>query len=73
MFCRGNVVEQLSEGQSKLVPGIVQGQTNRMIARDLGLAEQTVKNQLCRAYRKLGVHCREQFVDRVLSGQVRFR
>ncbi|HEX9076037.1 MAG TPA: LuxR C-terminal-related transcriptional regulator, partial [Anaerolineae bacterium] len=46
---------QLSPRQSEILGLVVQGQANKMIARQLMVSEKTVKNQLTIMYRKLNV------------------
>ncbi|HEX9074132.1 MAG TPA: response regulator transcription factor [Anaerolineae bacterium] len=51
---------QLSPRQSEILGLVVQGQANKMIARQLMVSEKTVKNQLTIMYRKLNVQSRTQ-------------
>jgi DNA-binding NarL/FixJ family response regulator len=51
---------RLSERELALVRLLVEGQSNKEMARALGLAESTVKNQLSQVFRKLGVQDRTQ-------------
>jgi two-component system nitrate/nitrite response regulator NarL len=46
---------KLTERQRQIVRELAQGITNKEIGRRLGLAEGTVKVQLNRIYRKLGI------------------
>lgn len=46
---------KLSQRELQLIPEIVEGASNREIARKFGLSEQTVKNHLSTIYTKLGV------------------
>lgn len=51
---------QLSERQRQIVLGVVHGKSNKVIARELGLQEGTVKSHLSSAFCKLGVVNRAQ-------------
>ncbi|MBI3979246.1 MAG: response regulator transcription factor [Chloroflexi bacterium] len=55
---------QLSPREAAIVQAVSGGATNREIALDLGISEQTVKNHLHNAFRKLGVFSRTQAVTR---------
>jgi DNA-binding NarL/FixJ family response regulator len=48
----------LSPQQAKVLPLVVAGFSNKMIARELGIREGTVKVHLAGAFGKLGVHSR---------------
>ena len=50
----------LSERERHIVAWITTGASNREIAARMGLRTQTIKNRLCRIYRKLGVPNRVQ-------------
>ena len=49
------VVSDLSERELEVLRGVAAGLTNRAIAKDLWLSDQTVKFHLHKIYRKLGV------------------
>lgn len=51
---------QLSERQRQIVLGVVHGKSNKVIARELGVQEGTVKSHLSAAFSKLGVVNRAQ-------------
>jgi DNA-binding NarL/FixJ family response regulator len=51
---------RFSPRESQIVVLITTGCSNREIAARMGLRTQTVKNHLCRIYRKLGVPNRVQ-------------
>jgi two-component system nitrate/nitrite response regulator NarL len=51
---------QFSPRERQIVAFITAGCSNREIAARMGLRTQTVKNHLCRMYRKLGVPNRVQ-------------
>ena len=53
-------VPQLSARQRKVFECLVDGKSNKVIARELGIAEGTVKAQLRGIFRKLGVRNRTQ-------------
>jgi DNA-binding NarL/FixJ family response regulator len=46
---------KLTDREREIVRGIAHGRTNREVATDLGISEQTVKNQLTVVYHKLRV------------------
>lgn len=52
----------LSERQTAVLLRAIQGQTNKVIAVDLGIAEGTVKTHLSAAFKVLGVHNRTEAV-----------
>jgi DNA-binding NarL/FixJ family response regulator len=54
--------EGLSERQVDVLRKAVQGKPNKVIARELGISEGTVKAHLSAAYRALGVHNRTEAV-----------
>jgi DNA-binding NarL/FixJ family response regulator len=56
----GNQPVQFSPRERQIVAFITIGCSNREIAARMGLRTQTVKNHLCRIYRKLGVPNRVQ-------------
>jgi two-component system nitrate/nitrite response regulator NarL len=60
-------IEQLSKREMEVVNCVAQGQTNREIAKSLGLSEHTVKNYLFRVYDKLGVSSRVELLFMTLS------
>ncbi|MEO3430378.1 response regulator transcription factor [Pelagibius sp. CAU 1746] len=53
-------VQSLSRRQTMIFERLVDGKSNKLIARELGIAEGTVKAQLRTVFRKLGVHNRTQ-------------
>jgi DNA-binding NarL/FixJ family response regulator len=53
----------LTRRQQQLVPLIAQGHTNKEIACELHLSEQTVKNHIHRILRRVGASDRLQVVD----------
>jgi pimeloyl-ACP methyl ester carboxylesterase len=57
----------LSRRERDLIDHLCQGATNAEIARDLGLSEKTVRNQLSHVFQKLGVSSRTQAVAKILS------
>jgi len=52
----------LSPRQLAIAQLVVAARSNRQIAEQLGLVEQTVKNQLVEIYRRAGVSNRSQFI-----------
>jgi DNA-binding NarL/FixJ family response regulator len=56
----GVYVPSLSDKQRAVLQGLLQGKSNKLIARDLGIAEGTVKAHLWAVYQSLGVNSRSQ-------------
>ncbi len=56
---------RLSPRERELVEMVLQGDSNKQIARKLGLSEQTVKNALSHAYTSLGVQSRGELFHAV--------
>jgi DNA-binding NarL/FixJ family response regulator len=56
----GVYVPTLSDKQRAVLQGLLQGKSNKVIARDLGMAEGTVKAHLWAVYQTLGVNSRSQ-------------
>ena len=54
------MIRPLTGRQQQIMDAVLDGASNRVIAQRLGLREQTVKNQLTRIYRKLGIGGRVQ-------------
>ena len=52
----------LSKAERRLVALVTAGRTNREIAAELNLVEQTIKNRLSVVYRKCGVRNRTELV-----------
>jgi len=52
------MLESLTIQELAIAQGVGKGWSNALIAKDLGLAEQTVKNELGRIYDKLGLRHR---------------
>jgi DNA-binding NarL/FixJ family response regulator len=46
---------ELTPRQRQIMNAVLEGASNRAIAERLGLCEQTIKNQLTRIYRTVGV------------------
>jgi DNA-binding NarL/FixJ family response regulator len=60
-------VAQLTRRESQVLDILITGASNRMISRQLGIAERTVKNNLQAIYRKLGVSGRAEAIARTLG------
>lgn len=52
----------LTRRESQIAALIGQGKTNKQIAQDLGISENTVKTIMKRLYHKLGVHSRSELI-----------
>lgn len=59
---RHDVAAGLSERQHQVLMLLVQGKPNKVIARDIGISESTVKLHLSAAFRALGVQNRTEAV-----------
>jgi two-component system response regulator DevR len=55
---RARIQEGLTRREQQLVPLIAQGLTNKEIAKQLNLSEQTIKNHIHRIIQKVGSHDR---------------
>ncbi len=55
---------RLTNRERALVTEILAGRSNRAIARNLGISEQTVRNQLTTLFRKAGVSSRLELAAR---------
>jgi DNA-binding CsgD family transcriptional regulator len=53
--------------EHELVAEILAGRTNKDIAQRSGVGEQTIRNQLCIVYAKLGVSNRLQLATRLMN------
>lgn len=60
-----NTLPEFSERQRAVLLGLLQGKPNKAIARDLGVAEGTVKAHLWSVYQLLGVSSRTEAMCRV--------
>lgn len=58
------IAEAFSERQMAVLRSLLQGKSNKLIARDIGIAEGTVKAHLWAVYQRLGVNNRAQAMYR---------
>jgi DNA-binding NarL/FixJ family response regulator len=58
----------LTRRERELVDEILSGRTNRAIAARSSVREQTVRNQLTRVFRKLGVSSRLELALKLVKG-----
>lgn len=56
-------LERLSARQRAIIRRVVDGQDDKTIARELGIAPQTVKNLLCVTYQQLNIRTRAQLIS----------
>ena len=61
--------KQLSQREITIIALVAEGQTNRAIAVQLGVAPETIKTYLKRIFTKLGAHSRAEAV--VLAQTIR--
>jgi LuxR family maltose regulon positive regulatory protein len=61
--------DTLTERETEIVTHLAQGASNKLIARRLGLTENTIKFHLRKVYAKLGVSSRKAAVARFLKGR----
>lgn len=64
------VTPQLTQREHDLVRALTRGLSNRQIAAEFSLSEQTVKNQLTRIYQKLRIRNRLQLVVYALKNDL---
>lgn len=55
-------MDRLSRREKQIVDALLAGRTNKEIAQQLGVSDQTIKNQLTTLYRKVGVSSRLELV-----------
>ncbi|WP_344365953.1 response regulator transcription factor [Streptomyces gobitricini] len=64
-----DVTVRLSRQEQRVLRLVSHGMSNRSIARELRLSEQTIKNYLSSAFRKLGVNSRTEAAFYMLRAQ----
>jgi DNA-binding NarL/FixJ family response regulator len=57
-----NLLPELTDRQVEVLRSVVQGKSNKSVARDLGVSSETVKSHLAAAMRALGAHNRTELV-----------
>jgi two-component system, NarL family, response regulator DevR len=62
----------LTKREREIVDLIGKGLSNKEIAKELGICNQTVRNTLSKAFRKLGVHNRTALAVKLISSHVEF-
>jgi DNA-binding NarL/FixJ family response regulator len=65
--------ETLTSRELRVIAAVVEGGTNRDIARELGMSEQTVKNHLSHIFDKLGVSNRLELALYAIEHKLRRR
>ena len=60
-----DVLEGLTEREKDVALAVAEGQSNKLVARELGITERTVKAHLGAVFRKLGVKDRMQLILRM--------
>ena len=61
---------RLTRRQQELVPMIARGLTNKEIASELNLSEQTVKNHIHRMLRRIGANDRSEVLEITYAGDI---
>jgi DNA-binding NarL/FixJ family response regulator len=59
---------KLTPREQAIVEALLSAQSNKAIADELGITEQSVKNRLTQLYRKVGVQSRLQLMRLMLQG-----
>lgn len=59
---RSNIVADLTDRELSILFLIAEGKTNHAIAKELSLAEQTVRNYVSRIYDKVDLHSRSELI-----------
>ena len=62
-------VQKLTLRERQILRLLVLGKCVKTMSVELGIADSTVANHLCKLYRKIGVRRREQAISKVLSGE----
>ena len=62
-----DVLSELSPRQHEVLQRLVSGQRTPVIARDLFLSQNTVRNHLSAIFRRFGVHSQSQLLERLKS------
>lgn len=65
--------DTLTTRELRVIDGVVEGRTNRDIAAELGVSEQTVKNHLTHIFDKLGVSSRLELALYATERKLRLR
>ena len=61
----------LTPREEEIVRAVLAAKTNKDIAQELGISEQSVKNRLTKLYRKFGVTSRLQLMRLLLTTHLR--
>jgi DNA-binding CsgD family transcriptional regulator len=69
---RKSMDSALTKREREIVDLIGMGKSNKEIAKHLGISNQTVRNTLAKAFRKLGVHNRTALAVKLISSHVEF-
>ncbi|ALM52477.1 response regulator transcription factor [Halomonas huangheensis] len=64
-----DVLKELTERERDVALSVVEGRSNKAVARELGITERTVKAHLGATFRKLGVKDRMQLILRLRSSR----
>ena len=57
----------MTERERHVLNGVIEGLTNKAIAREMGIPEASVKAALRRLFQRAGVHTRGQLIRRALE------
>jgi DNA-binding NarL/FixJ family response regulator len=55
--------------EKEIIQAVLAAQSNKAIADQLGISEQSVKNRLTQLYRKLGIHSRLELMKILLKDE----
>ena len=55
-------IDDLTKREEDILKGVVAGKSNKEIARDLGVSDKTVRNQITGIFAKLGVSSRQEAI-----------
>jgi DNA-binding NarL/FixJ family response regulator len=65
------VLSRLPPRSAHVATGVCRGRTNKEIAREMGISDQTVKEHVANLCRRFGVHNRTELAACLLSGASR--
>ncbi|MBN1697063.1 MAG: hypothetical protein JW881_06090 [Spirochaetales bacterium] len=60
----------ITPSEKRVAKALVKGLSNKEMAYNFGVAENTIKNQIYSIYRKTGTRCRVEFINRIKEAQM---